>query len=43
MQVRVARHTNRLAKIVPFYRDGLGLREIGHFKDTTVTTGSSWP
>ena len=33
MQVRVARHTNRLAEIVRFYRDGLGLREIGHFKD----------
>jgi catechol 2,3-dioxygenase-like lactoylglutathione lyase family enzyme len=33
MQVRVARHTNRLAQIVHFYRDGLGLREIGHFKD----------
>ncbi len=32
MQVRVARHTNRLAEIVRFYRDGLGLREIGHFK-----------
>ena len=24
MQVRVARHTNRLAEIVHFYRDGLG-------------------
>lgn len=33
MQVRVARHTNRLAEIVRFYRDGLGLREIGRFKD----------
>ena len=33
MQVRVARHTDRLAEIVRFYRDGLGLREIGHFKD----------
>lgn len=33
MQVRVARHTNRLAEIARFYRDGLGLREIGHFKD----------
>src|SRR6266540_2276800 len=33
MPVRVARHTNRLAEIVRFYRDGLGLREIGHFKD----------
>ncbi len=25
MQVRVARHTDRLAEIVRFYRDGLGL------------------
>jgi catechol 2,3-dioxygenase-like lactoylglutathione lyase family enzyme len=33
MQVRLARHTNRLTEIVRFYRDGLGLREIGHFKD----------
>jgi catechol 2,3-dioxygenase-like lactoylglutathione lyase family enzyme len=33
MQVRVARHTNRLAEIVRFYRDGLGLCEIGRFKD----------
>jgi catechol 2,3-dioxygenase-like lactoylglutathione lyase family enzyme len=33
MQVRVARRTNRLAEIVRFYCDGLGLREIGRFKD----------
>jgi catechol 2,3-dioxygenase-like lactoylglutathione lyase family enzyme len=33
MQVRVARHTDRFAEIVRFYRDGLGLREIGRFKD----------
>jgi len=26
MLVRVARHTNRLAEIVRFYRDGLDLR-----------------
>ncbi len=32
MQVRVARHTDRLAEIVRFYRDGLGLRELGHFE-----------
>ncbi len=31
MHVRVARHTNRLTEIVRFYRDGLGLRDIGHF------------
>ena len=33
MQLRVARHTDRFAEIVRFYRDGLGLREIGQFKD----------
>ena len=33
MQVRVARHTNRLDEVVRFYRDGLGLREIGGFRD----------
>jgi catechol 2,3-dioxygenase-like lactoylglutathione lyase family enzyme len=31
MQVRFARHTNRLDEIVRFYRDGLGLNEIGRF------------
>ena len=31
MQVRVARHTNRLEELVAFYRDGLGLPEIGRF------------
>jgi catechol 2,3-dioxygenase-like lactoylglutathione lyase family enzyme len=33
MQVRVARHTNRLAEVVAFYREGLGLPEIGRFED----------
>jgi catechol 2,3-dioxygenase-like lactoylglutathione lyase family enzyme len=33
MQLRVARHTKRLAEIVRFYRDGLGLHEIGRFQD----------
>jgi catechol 2,3-dioxygenase-like lactoylglutathione lyase family enzyme len=33
MQLRVARHTERLAEIVTFYRDGVGLREIGGFND----------
>ena len=33
MQVRVARHTERLDEVVRFYRDGLGLREIGGFRD----------
>ena len=31
MQLRVARHTNRLTEVVGFYRDGLGLPEIGRF------------
>jgi catechol 2,3-dioxygenase-like lactoylglutathione lyase family enzyme len=33
MQLRVARHTNRLDELVRFYRDGLGLPEIGRFHD----------
>jgi catechol 2,3-dioxygenase-like lactoylglutathione lyase family enzyme len=33
MQVRFARHTQRLDEIDRFYRDGLGLREIGRFDD----------
>ena len=33
MQIRVARHTERLEGVVAFYRDGLGLREIGRFRD----------
>jgi catechol 2,3-dioxygenase-like lactoylglutathione lyase family enzyme len=33
MQVRFARHTNRLDELVRFYRDGLGLTEIGRFDD----------
>jgi catechol 2,3-dioxygenase-like lactoylglutathione lyase family enzyme len=33
MQLRVARHTERLEEVVGFYRDGLGLTEIGRFQD----------
>jgi ribosomal protein S18 acetylase RimI-like enzyme len=33
MQLRVARHTERLDEVVAFYRDGLGLTEIGGFRD----------
>ncbi len=33
MQVRVARQTGRLAAVVAFYRDGLGLPEIARFDD----------
>jgi catechol 2,3-dioxygenase-like lactoylglutathione lyase family enzyme len=31
--VRVARHTERMAEVVAFYRDGLGLRDSGSFRD----------
>ena len=31
MQVRFARHTARLDEVVGFYRDGLGLPELGRF------------
>ena len=33
MQVRFARHTNQLADVIRFYRDGLGLPEIGRFEN----------
>ncbi|MBI5104411.1 MAG: GNAT family N-acetyltransferase [Solirubrobacterales bacterium] len=33
MQLRVARHTERLDEVVAFYRDGLGLPEVGGFRD----------
>ena len=33
VQLRVARHTNRLDELVRFYRDGLGLIEIGGFRN----------
>ena len=32
MQVRVARHTQRLNEVVGFYRDGIGLPELGGFR-----------
>jgi ribosomal protein S18 acetylase RimI-like enzyme len=33
MQLRVARHTDRLDEVVRFYRDGIGLPQIGGFRD----------
>ena len=33
MQLRVARHTDRLDEVVQFYRDGIGLPEVGRFRD----------
>jgi GNAT superfamily N-acetyltransferase/catechol 2,3-dioxygenase-like lactoylglutathione lyase family enzyme len=32
MQLRIARHTERLVHVVRFYRDGLGLTQIGGFR-----------
>ena len=32
MQLRVARHTDRLDEVVAFYRDGIGLTEVGGFR-----------
>jgi GNAT superfamily N-acetyltransferase/catechol 2,3-dioxygenase-like lactoylglutathione lyase family enzyme len=39
MQLRVARHTDRLDEVVAFYRDGLGLAEIGRFRDHNAYDG----
>jgi catechol 2,3-dioxygenase-like lactoylglutathione lyase family enzyme len=33
MELRVARHTERLDELVAFYRDGIGLYEAGSFRD----------
>jgi catechol 2,3-dioxygenase-like lactoylglutathione lyase family enzyme len=33
VQLRIARHTERLDELVAFYRDGLGLTEAGGFRD----------
>jgi catechol 2,3-dioxygenase-like lactoylglutathione lyase family enzyme len=33
MQLRLARHTERLDELVAFYRDGIGLPELGSFHD----------
>jgi GNAT superfamily N-acetyltransferase len=37
-ELRVARHTERLDELIRFYRDGLGLVEVGGFPTTTATT-----
>jgi catechol 2,3-dioxygenase-like lactoylglutathione lyase family enzyme len=39
MDLRVARHTERLEEVVAFYRDGLGLPELGRFDDHDVYAG----
>jgi len=33
VQLRVARHTERLDEVVAFYRDAIGLPEVGRFDD----------
>lgn len=33
MRIRIARHTDRLAELVAFYRDRVGLTETGRFVD----------
>ena len=38
-QIRIARPTDRLDDVVAFYRDGLGLAEIGGFDDHDGYTG----
>ena len=40
MQVRLARHTNDLRRLVAFYRDGLGLVEVGGFEDHAGYSGA---
>jgi hypothetical protein len=37
-QVRIARPTDRLASILRFYRDALGLEQIASFEATPATT-----
>lgn len=33
MELRISSHTARLEELVVFYRDGLGLAELGRFDD----------
>ena len=33
MELRIARHTERLDEVIAFYRDGIGLPEVGVFRD----------
>ena len=39
MQIRVARPTDKLAEVVRFYRDGMGLPVIAHFEDHAGYSG----
>ena len=38
-QVRVARPTDKLSEVVRFYRDGIGLRQIGSFENHAGYSG----
>jgi hypothetical protein len=38
-QVRIARPTHQLEKVVDFYKNGLGLAQIGSFKDHEGVSG----
>jgi catechol 2,3-dioxygenase-like lactoylglutathione lyase family enzyme len=38
-RVRIARPTDRLGEVVRFYRDGLGLPELGSFRDHAGYSG----
>lgn len=40
MQLRVARHTGRLDAVVAFYRDGIGLVDLGGFFDHEGYSGA---
>lgn len=40
MQIRVARHTDRLSAVVAFYRDGVGLSDLGGFDDHDGYSGA---
>jgi catechol 2,3-dioxygenase-like lactoylglutathione lyase family enzyme len=39
IQVRIARPTDRLSEVLRFYSEGLGLKEIGSFRDHDGYTG----
>jgi catechol 2,3-dioxygenase-like lactoylglutathione lyase family enzyme len=39
MQIRVARPTDKLAEVVTFYRDGMGLPMIAHFESHAGYSG----
>lgn len=40
MQIRFARHTERLCAVVAFYRDGVGLSDLGGFEDHDGYSGA---